>query len=265
MSETKIEQIDILEDGALPRRVMTLFMLIDTSGSMTIDGNIDKVNRAVEETIQQLRDISDSNFDAEIRIAIMEFSNTPRWVTPNAMALDDVVWNDLTANGLTNMGAAFVELESKLSRSQFLQSSTGAYAPVLILLSDGAAVDSIDHGLDLLRHNNWYRVATKVAIAVDNSALDVLAQFTGNSETVIRYDSNKSDLQTLLTRLAVVSSKMQSRSKNAGDLGIAADSDGATDSDSAAAIQSAVDVVAQIQQESGSGSNGGNVKWESGW
>lgn len=260
MSETKIEKIDILEDGALPRRVMTLFMLIDTSGSMTIDGNIDKVNRAVEETIQQLRDISDSNFDAEIRIAIMEFSNTPRWVTPNAMALDDVVWNDLTASGMTNMGAAFEELESKLSRSQFLQSATGAYAPVLILLSDGSATDSIDCGLDRLRHNNWYRVATKVAIAVDNSAQDVLAQFTGTSETVIRYDCNKSDLQELLTRLAVVSSSMQSRSKNAGNLGTAADSGDATDSDSAAATQNGINVVTQVEQETG-----GNVKWETGW
>lgn len=255
MSEPKI---DILEDGALPRRVMTLFMLIDTSGSMIADGNIGKVNRAVEETIQQLKDISDSNFDAEIRIAIMDFSTDVKWVTPGSVALEDVVWNDLTAGGLTSMGAAFNELESKLSRSQFLKNSTGAYAPVLILLSDGEATDSIDSGLSMLRNNNWYRVATKVAIAVDNAALDVLTQFTGTSETVIRYDSNKQDLQKLLTRLAVVSSKMQSRSKNANALGDAADSGVVTDTD--AAIQTAVDAVTQVQQETG-----GNVDWESGW
>lgn len=255
MSETKI---DILEEGALPRRVMTLFMLIDTSGSMTYEGNIDKVNRAVEETIQQLRDISDSNFDAEIRMAIMDFSTDVKWVTSGAVPLDEVVWNDLAAGGLTSMGAAFSELETKLSRSQFLQSSTGAYAPVLILLSDGVPTDSIDEGLKCLRSNNWYRVATKIAIAVDSSANDVLAQFTGSGETVIRYDSDKQDLQTLLTRLAVVSSKMQSRSKNASALGSAADSGEVNDTD--AATQTAVDAVTQVQQETG-----GSVSWEAGW
>lgn len=241
----------VLEDGALPRRIMTLFMLIDTSGSMTYDGNIGKVNRAIEETVQQLRDVSDSNFDAEIRIAVLEFSSGCRWVTNGAIPFDNFVWNDLSAGGLTDMGAAFAELESKLSRTQFLQSSTGAYAPVIILLSDGQPTDDISIGIDKLRHNNWYKSAMKIAIAVTSEATDALVKFTGSTETVIPYDSNKQDLCKLLTRLTVVSSKMQSRSRDASKLGEAADNGSVEDF--SVARDTAIEVISEIQNEDNGG------------
>ena len=247
----------VLEDGALPRRVMTLFMLIDTSGSMLSDGNIGKVNRAVEETVQQLRDVSDSNFDAEIRIAILEFSSGCRWVTNGAESFDNFIWNDLNAGGVTDMGAAFVELESKLSRAQFLQSSTGAYAPVIILLSDGQPTDDIDVGIEKLRHNNWYKSAMKIAIAVTSDAADALIKFTGSTETVIPYDSNKQDLCRLLTKLTVVSSKMQSRSRGASELGEAVDRGNVGDIE--IAQQAAVEVVSEVINDDDGG-------WDdSGW
>ena len=240
------EDLGEILEGALPRRVMTLFMLIDTSGSMRVDGNIGKVNRAVEETIQQLRDISDDNFDAEIRVAIMSFANDCQWITSGAVPIDEAAasWNDLNANGVTAMGEAFKELERKLSRSQFLASSTGAYAPVLILLSDGMPSHDITPGLEALQHNNWYKVATKIAIAVDGAAEDALQRFTGNPEHVIRYDSDRQDLQTLITTLAVVSSKMQSHSRGANDMGEAVEK-----GDSIAADIKAGDEVATVAIE----------------
>ena len=212
-------------DIVMPRRVMTLFLLVDTSGSMSLNGNIGKVNAAIEEMIPLLQEVSNENADAEIKIAVMDFSTGCRWVTHDATgqagaeSLEGFFWNDLNASGLTDMGAAFVELESKLSRSAFLQSSTGAYAPVIILLSDGQPTDNIQTGLDKLKRNNWYRSATKIAIAVDDGDTSALAAFTGTSETVLKVNSGRDDLKKLLCRLAVVSSTMQSRSQSAGTQG----------------------------------------------
>lgn len=117
------------------------------------------------------------------------------------------------------MGAAFTELESKLSRSAFLASATGAYAPVIILLSDGQPTDNTQHGLEKLKHNNWYKAATKIAIAVDDGDTSVLSAFTGTTETVLQVNSGREDLKSLLCRLAVVSSTMQSRSVTAASGG----------------------------------------------
>lgn len=207
--------------AVMPRRVMTLFLLVDTSGSMTVNANIGKVNSAIEEMIPLLQEVSDENADAEIKIAVMSFATGCRWVThdasgqPGAESLESFFWNDLEARGVTDMGAAFIELESKLSRSAFLASSTGAYAPVIILLSDGQPTDNWQTGLDKLKHNNWYKCATKIAISVDNGDSTVLSAFTGSAESVVHVNSDRDDLKSLLCRMAVVSSTMQSRSVTA--------------------------------------------------
>lgn len=215
---------------------MTLFLLVDTSGSMTSHGNIGKVNAAIEEMIPLLQEVSDENADAEIKIAVLDFSTGCRWVTHDATgkegaeALETFFWSDLQAAGLTDMGAAFVELEKRLSRTEFLASSTGAYAPVFILLSDGKPTDNIQEGIEKLKHNNWYRNATKIALAVDDADTAALEAFTGNSETVIKVDSERQDLKNLLCRLAVVASSMRSRSVSV-DTNSDAESDGNNGSD----------------------------------
>ena len=211
--------------AVMPRRVMTLFLLVDASGSMTHNGNIGKVNSAIEEMIPLLKEVSDENADAEIKVAVLSFSSGCRWVThdatgqPGAESLEGFFWNDLEAAGLTDMGAAFTELESRLSKSSFLASSTGAYAPVLLLLSDGQPTDDWQDGLDKLKRNNWYRCATKIAIAVDGGDTGVLSAFTGTTESVLKVNSDREDLKSLLCRLAVVSSTMQTRSVTVGSSG----------------------------------------------
>ena len=157
------------------------------------------------------------------------------------------------------MGAAFIELEKRLSRSEYMRSSTGSYAPVLLLLSDGQPTDNVDAGLEKLRHNNWYKVATKVAISVDNGADDVLTQFTGDARNVIRYDSINQNLDKLLADLAVVTSKMQSRSRGANELGAIAEN--GYEGDCAIATETAHAAVQTVVEES----TAPNVDIEGGW
>lgn len=249
----------------LPRRVMTLFLLVDTSGSMITNRNIDKVNSAIDEMIPLLRDVSDENADAEIKVAVMEFSTGCRWVTHDesgqegAESLETFVWNDLKASGLTDMGAAFTELESKLSRTTgFMKSATGAYAPVIILLSDGQPTDDIQPGIDKLKKNNWYRAATKIAIAVDDGDTSILSAFTGSVESVLKVNSDRDDLKKLMCKLAVVSSTMQSRSVSAGNNG----------SDDEVAKKLAKEAVDQVKDDKDSGNAAAPAKdpWgNAGW
>lgn len=118
-----------------PRKVMTLFYLIDTSGSMG-GSRIGTVNAAMEECIPLLKEVAAANDDAEIKVAILQFSSGCSWVTPvsGPVGLDDIIWNDLQAGGMTEFGGALLELDKKLSRNEYLNSQTGAYAPVILLL-----------------------------------------------------------------------------------------------------------------------------------
>ena len=144
-----------------PRKVMTLFYVVDTSGSMC-GSKIGSVNSAMEEAItSDLPEISAANDDAEIKVAIMQFSSGCSWIAPQSgpIAIGDVIWNDLNAGGVTDLGAACKELDKKLSRNEYLNSQTGAYAPVILLFSDGGPTDNWEKELKQLKLNNWFKLS----------------------------------------------------------------------------------------------------------
>lgn len=240
-----------------PRKIMTLFYVVDTSGSMTGD-KIGSVNSAMEEAITvDLPDISTANDDAEIRVAIMQFSSGCSWITPSSgpIGIGDVIWNDLHPSGLTDLGAACVELDKKLSRNEFLESQTGAYAPVILLFSDGGPTDNWEKGLEQLKKNNWFKHAIKIAIAIGEDAdKTVLATFTGTSESVIAVN-DKHTLKALIRKVSVRASEFQSHSKQASDI------ETTPEEDSAKIVQ---DVKTEISQEANT--DGGPIKVDdSGW
>ncbi|MDL2244469.1 VWA domain-containing protein [Parabacteroides sp. OttesenSCG-928-J18] len=201
---------------SVPRRTMTLFFLIDTSGSMA--GNkIGAVNDAIVNVLPMLEHISSSNPDAEIKVAALEFSNGTKWFYNEPKLVDDFKWIDVKAGGLTSLGEACIELNSKLSRSGYMKSASGSYAPAIILLSDGGPTDNFDGGLQTLQGNKWFKNAIRIAIAIgDDADLNVLSRFTGNSEAVIKV-KNIDALKQIIRIVAVTSSQIGSKSSSAGD------------------------------------------------
>ena len=200
----------------IARKTMTLFFLVDTSGSMDGD-KMGSVNDAIRETVPDLQDLSDSNPDAAIKIAALQFDTDVRWLYPQPIDSADFRWNDLQANGLTSFGAALIELNAKLSKTQFLQEAAGSFAPVIILLSDGGPTDNYKKALDSIQQNNWFKYAIKIAIAIGNDAdKKVLAEFTGNNEAVIEVH-NRLALKSIIRFVSITSSQVNSQSSGIGD------------------------------------------------
>lgn len=204
---------------SIPKRIMPVFFLVDTSGSM--DGkNIGAVNSAIEEIIPDLRHLSESQADSEIRLAVMQFSSGCEWVTPSLMPLDSFDdWVPLQAGGLTELGQALEELNNKLSKNGFLErssASSGYYAPVIILLTDGEPTDDYVNPLKKIQENKWYQSALKVAIAVGEANKEVLKRVVRNIELVINVD-DISQLKKVIRFIAVTSSQIASTSAAISD------------------------------------------------
>ena len=200
----------------IARKTMVLFFLVDTSGSMYGE-KMGALNDAIRETVPDLKDLSQSNPDAAIKIAVMQFDTNVRWLYPQPIDSEQFRWNDLQAGGLTELGAALLELNGKLSKTQFMQEAAGSYAPVLILLSDGGPTDNFDSALEVIKKNAWFKHAIKIAIAIGNDAdKNVLTQFTGNSESVIEVH-NKSALKAIIRFVSVTSSQVNSKSSSVED------------------------------------------------
>ena len=98
----------------LPRKTLTVFFLIDTSGSMA-GGKISSLNVAIRDTLPMLEQISSENTDTEIKIAALQFASGCDWMYPRPLPVEDFEWNDLEATGLTSLGAAYQELQKKLT------------------------------------------------------------------------------------------------------------------------------------------------------
>lgn len=208
----------MLDKIQISRRMCPVIFLLDTSGSMS-GAPIGAVNAAIEGVLPELISMNESNADNEIKVAIMTFDFEAQWVTgENDLVAPEILkanWIDLNADGLTAMGAAFSELNKKLSVSHgFMKRATGSVAPVLFLLSDGDPTDDFQAGLQELKKNNWYKVAVRVAIGYGDSNDDVLREFTGNNETVLHTNDPK-DLKKMIHFVAITSSKVASTGSNA--------------------------------------------------
>lgn len=207
----------LLDNESIPRRKMTLFFVIDKSGSMA-GSKIGSVNDAIENVLPMIGEISDENPDAEIDVAVLEFSTDTHWLYDEPKDARDFIWQQVEADGLTSLGEACEELNKKLSRGGFMSSPSGCFAPAIILLSDGGPTDNYESGLKTLQGNSWFKNAIKIAIAIgDDADKDVLKQFTGSYEAVITVH-NIDALKKMIRIIAITSSQIGSKSTSATDI-----------------------------------------------
>ena len=207
---------NIYDDAVeVARRTMVLFFVVDTSGSME-GAKIGTLNSAIEDIIPEIRQISKENADAQIKIAVLEFSEGAKWHTPSPLDVAGYSWNYLNADGITDFGAACKTLNEKLSRDAFMGEIAGSFAPAIFLLSDGEPTDDYKKPLSDLWQNNWFKRAIKVAIAIgDDANKAVLKEFTGNIETVLTVHSPEA-LRKMIRFVSLTASQIGSKSSSVG-------------------------------------------------
>ncbi len=184
------------------KKMLPIIYVIDTSGSMKGD-RIAAVNEAMHECEAILKEKAMELPDAEIKIGAITFSSGAQWITSGGLvSLEDFYWADQTAGGVTDLGEAIKELESKLSRSGFLVSEVGYAVPVIIFMSDGYPGDDYKKALKHANENNrWFKSAKKIAIGFGEADNGVLEEITGNVESVITVN----DLETLKKLIVAIS------------------------------------------------------------
>lgn len=196
------------------KRQMVLFWVVDTSGSMQ-GSKIGEVNTAIREVLPELKDAGGS--DVDLKVACLTFSSGCEWLYPTPLASESFQWTNMEADGVTDLGEACQELNRKLSRNEFLKAPSASVAPVIILMSDGEPTDDFESGLNVLKQNNWFKYAIKVAVAIgDDANKDVLARFTGNIEAVITVHTPEV-LKKWIRKVSITSTQIGSKSQPASD------------------------------------------------
>lgn len=169
--------------GELASRPLHFFWIVDCSGSMYGE-KIGTVNHAIQSTIPDMVSAAENNPNAQLMIRTLKFSTGASWVTSTPVNVEDFAWDDLEADGVTDLGKAFELLSAQLTIPPM---SDRALPPVLVLLSDGQPTDDYKKALEDLKKLPWGKKAVKIAISIGQDADDgVLEEFTGNKELVLQ-------------------------------------------------------------------------------
>ena len=166
--------------GELATRPLHFIWMADCSGSMDVDGKIQSLNTAIKEAIPNMQAVADENPNAQVLVRAVKFSSGAQWHVSQPTEVADFRWDDLTAEGVTDMGKALLMVAEQLRIPPMTER---ALPPVLVLISDGQPTDDYAGGLKALMDQPWGRKAVRIAIAIGEDAdTEVLQKFIGNPE-----------------------------------------------------------------------------------
>ena len=149
--EQSIEAIDPLETMPPAKKSMVIFFLVDTSKSME-GSKLESLNRVMGDILPELIGVGEAGTD--VKVAVMSFSSGCEWITPEPVLIEEYQrWENLSADGVTDLGDACEELCQKLSRNSFLRAPSLSYAPVIFLMTDGYPTDNYKKGFEMLKKN----------------------------------------------------------------------------------------------------------------
>jgi uncharacterized protein YegL len=169
-------------DIPVSSRPLHFFWIVDTSGSMGVDGKIQTLNTAIREAVPSMRKEAAENPEAEVIVRVLRFDDRAAWVG-EPKGVQDFEWQDLDVGGLTAMGTALSKVADQLRMPPMPERGL---PPVLVLLSDGQPNDDFEAGLERLNGEPWAKKAARIAIAIGRDAdVEVLRQFTGPEYPVL--------------------------------------------------------------------------------
>jgi uncharacterized protein YegL len=165
--------------GPMASRPVHFFWLLDCSYSMEGE-KIGQLNYAIREAIPEMRSVAHDHAASDLLLRTITFSTTAQWLHRDPVPVDDFTWQNVEADGMTNLGEALRLVARELQTPPM---PTRALKPVLALVSDGVPTDDWKIGLRAVDATPWGRKTVRVAIAIGGDAdRSVLREFLGNPE-----------------------------------------------------------------------------------
>jgi uncharacterized protein YegL len=178
--------------GELASRPLHFFWICDCSGSMQADGKIQSLNNAIKEAIPHMQQAAEDNPNAEVFVRAVRFSDGAQWHVAEPTAAADFRWNDLKAEGMTDMGKAISIVAEQL---RIPPMSERALPPILVLVSDGQPTDDYAGAVRSLLQLPWGKRSVRIAVAIGEDAdLDALRVFVANPELPVLQANNAETL-----------------------------------------------------------------------
>ena len=151
------------------KRQLRFYWLLDSSGSMSVDGKIEAVNEALASSTEIIRDAAKNNARGDLLIYAVQFNSEASWVSAdfaNGVRGEDFEWKTpLQADGETYMGKAIEMVAESLKTLP-----NNGFKPVIVLMTDGQPTDNFDTAFQKLLDTGWGKNANRLSIAIGEDA-----------------------------------------------------------------------------------------------
>ena len=167
-------------------RSLPVILLLDTSGSMKNNGNIDVLNGAVRDMLHDFA--GQNNADIVIKVAIYTFGpDAKQFLELMPAFAAESKYTDMTASGQTPLGGALNLVKNRVLEDKNIIPARD-YRPTVVLVSDGMPNDNWAEALKAFvsegRSSKCYRMAMGIGVTPGTKPYEVLEKFVSDRELV---------------------------------------------------------------------------------
>ena len=194
-------------------RPLPIIVLADTSGSMSVDGKIEALNRGLQEMIVSFA--KESRLRAEIQVSVITFGGSQAGLNlPLTPAHQLQSFTPLIAEGMTPLGGALSLASQMIEDKECIPSR--AYKPVVVLVSDGYPNDDWKGPFTHFVNGERTSKATRFAMAIGADADEaMLSAFANDPEAPLFRAENARDIHRFFRAVTMsVSARSQSATPN---------------------------------------------------
>lgn len=194
-------------------RPLPIIVLADTSGSMSVDGKVEALNRGLQEMIASFA--KESRLRAEIQVSVITFGGSQAELNlPLTPAHQLQSFTPLLAEGMTPLGGALSLVSQMIEDKDCIPSR--AYKPVIVLVSDGYPNDDWQGPFTRLVNGERSSKATRFAMAIGADADEaMLSDFANDPEAPLFRAENARDIHRFFRAVTMsVSARSQSATPN---------------------------------------------------
>lgn len=194
-------------------RPLPIIVLADTSGSMSVDGKIEALNKGLKDMIASFS--GESRLRAELQVSVITFGGSQAELNlPLTPAHQLQSFTPLLAEGMTPLGGALSLASQMIEDKDCIPPR--AYKPVIVLVSDGYPNDDWQGPFARLVNGERSSQATRFAMAIGADADEtMLGDFVNDLEAPLFRAENARDIHRFFRAVTMyVSVRSQSATPN---------------------------------------------------
>ena len=176
--------------------ILPIVYVIEASDNMAGE-RIAVINEAMRECQDFLAEVAGAHPEAKIRVAAIKYGDTADLLTNGFEFLHQFDWEDISAAGQSNIGAAIDLLNNELLQDGIITSgasTTAFFRPIVLFLTASPSTDDYTAALSNADKNANFHFSLRICVAIgDGVDKDMLANISGNIEAVV----SANDLETL--------------------------------------------------------------------